>query len=145
MPPRQPRGDHSLTPCPAAEALGASLPRPSSEALASSGRRPSELHAVGWGYNRQAASELNSTYVRHEAKREQSERRACCLIDLSISLAFQIHLRHRNALHEPFSGYFQQPRCFNVRVRKRSHPHRADFSSSPPPSTWKSVLMEQKS
>lgn len=36
-------------------------------------------------------------YLRHEAKLEQSERQAFYLINLIISLAFKIHLRHRNA------------------------------------------------
>lgn len=55
------------------------------------------LHTVVLWYKLQAASELNSMYLRHEAKPEQSERQAFYLINLIISLAFKIHLRHRNA------------------------------------------------
>lgn len=36
-------------------------------------------------------------YLRHEAKLEQSERQAFYLINLIMSLAFKINLRHRNA------------------------------------------------
>lgn len=95
--------DHSLVPCPLQSLRAGTIVSRSPQHVPTANLPHPvatihhELHTVVLWYKLQAASELNSMYLRHEAKLEQSERQAFYLINLIISLAFKIHLRHRNA------------------------------------------------